>query len=151
MHSGRFPAITPTWNPTYIPSALFATLNPIFLIRHPALQIPSFYKQMRATTKAQPSDEDFTFMTELSYAKYLFDIFRARGKRCIVVDGEDVVWRTRDVANAVCEALGIEKDRISDQWEPVPEAERPTNMLIAHFTKPFHESSGIVRPAEKVS
>ena len=90
-------------------------------------------------------------MTELAYTRYLFDVYRARGTRCIVVDGEDVIWRTLEISNAVCDALGIEQDCISDRWEAFPPEELPTNPLIAHFTKPFYESSGIVRPAEKVS
>lgn len=105
---------------------------------------------MCTATAARPSDEDFVYFTEQSYARYLFDVFHARGRKCIVVDGEDVIWRTLEVSNAVCEALGIEKDCLSDAWEPFGAEELPTNPLFRHFTRPFYESRGIVRPAEKV-
>lgn len=93
---------------------------------------------------------DCTCMTELSYARYLSDLFRASGEKCIVVDG-DLIFRTQEVTNALCEALGIETGCISDQWAPVPLGERPTNPLIAHSTPSFLELSVIVGAVEKVS
>lgn len=56
----------------------------------------------------------------------------------------------KELRNNVCGALGIEQDSISDQWEAVPENERPTNPIFLSFIKTFHESTGIERPAEKV-
>ena len=137
-------------NPTYVPDWIFDTCSPIMVIRHPALMVPSFYETMHRISYNLPGDEDFKLCTSLHYCRLIFDVFESQGRRPIVVDGEDVVWRTEEMTNNVCKALGIDSAGVAQTWQPTPPEKRPQHPIIAAFTKTVHESTGVERPAKKV-
>ena len=110
--------------------------------------VPSLHIALSATSTVSPEDEDFRFLSTLGYSRVLFDLFRHLGKDPIVVDGDDVVWRTKDMTTNVCKALGISPEGVAKEWEPTPEDHRPTNPIVAGFTKTMHESHGVERPAD---
>lgn len=134
-------------NPTFIPDKIFSTLIPIFIIRHPAFAVPSNYESFIATSKIRPGDEDFQLPTKLATQRFLFDFFKQRdGKAPLVVDGDDVVFRTKEIGSAVCEALSIDPSGLRETWEPKPESERPKDPLVRHFLQVSDDSTGILRP-----
>ena len=137
-------------NPTYVPDWLFETCTPVIVIRHPALSVVSLYNIVENTQKQRPGDEDFHFMTSLWYCRILYDLFVSQGRKPIVVDGEDVLWRTAEMSRNVCEALGIDPNGVSETWTPTPEDKRPGHPIVASFTETIHNSTGVERPAKKV-
>ena len=138
-------------NPTYYPDWLFKSCNPILVIRHPALTVRSLHDTMSQVSAVMPTDEDFHFCSSLRYCRMLFDLFQSKGQKSIVVDGDDVVWRTEEMTTNVCRALGIDPTGVKQRWEPTPADQRPLNPVILGFTKSIHDSTGRERPAQKVS
>lgn len=140
-------------NPTVLPTELYASLRPIILIRHPALAIRSIHRDALKMTQQRPGDEDFDFICVNRPLRVLFEHFSAQGRRPVVVDAEDILWRTEELARNVCASLGtVDAAGLSDTWEPAGEAEMAAlNPLRVMLTRNILESSGIERPREKVS
>ena len=136
-------------NPTHIPDELFDSLTPIILIRHPALAIRSIYRDALQITKQRPGDEDFDGICMNRPLRVLFDYFRARGREPVVVDAEDILWRTGEMTRNLCAGIkGITPESLSDRWEPTSPAEMERmNPLVVMLTKNILESSGIERPS----
>ena len=140
-------------NPTHLPDEIFHSLRPIILIRHPALAISSIYRDALNLTKFREGDEDLDVICVNRPLRILFDYFKAQKRRPIVVDAEDVLWRTEEVAKNLCAALGtIDPTTLSDRWEPKSKEEiERMNPYVYKVTQKIVESSGIERPREKVS
>jgi hypothetical protein len=140
-------------NPTCIEDDIFETLTPIILIRHPALSVDSIYRGALAHTKQTPSDEDFQMITSNKHQRLLFDWYKARGQLPIVIDAEDILWRTREMTESLCQQLGgvLDPKTFSESWEPTSkEVVERMNPLVYMLTKDIQESRGIQRQAEKV-
>lgn len=137
-------------NPTYIPDIIYDTLSPIVLFRNPIIHITSLHRDLLNGTQIRPGDETFTLTTSLAFTRHLYDQLRDQGRNPILIDAEDLLWRTQELGEKLCAALGIE-NVLSEKWDPTPEDQRPTHPAIAQWTKDIHESNGILRPATKVS
>ena len=143
---------TSALNPTYLPDNVFNTIAAVIVIRNPLYQVPSLYESFAADSKCRPGDEDFAIAASAKTYRLLFDVLRSQRRTVIVVDGDDVLWRTADLAANVCVALGIDSGSVTDWWDPIPESGRPLdNPIVLAWTKTIWESSGIERPAEKVT
>ena len=110
-------------NPTLLPDELFDAVRPIILIRHPALSVNSIYRTALAVVKTRPGDEDFEMICINRPLRLLYDNFKARGRHPIVVDGEDLLWRTEDLNKQLCEKLELSSGGLSDKWEPTSKEE----------------------------
>ena len=106
-------------NPTAIPDRLYESLTPIILIRHPCHQLRSSYARAVQATQMRPGDEDFSNTTTAAFIRFLYDDFASKGRTPIVVDGDDVLSRTREVAETVCARLGLDAGLVQDTWEPI--------------------------------
>ena len=136
-------------NPTVIPDAVFDTLTPIFIIRHPVFSVPSNYSSLLETSAIRPGDEDWDLITGIGIQRHLFDFFRRRDSQPpLVIDGDDTVWKTPEIGKKVCEALRIGTSGISDQWQAVPEDQRSKDPLLRHFLQVSDNSTGIVRTTD---
>ena len=123
----------------------------MIIIRNPVLQIPSVYQSVIEMTQCRPGDEDFEATTSLKLCRLIFDVFQSQGKRPIVVDAEDMLWRTKDLGTSLCAALDIDPQGLKDQWPPLSDEQKPSNHpVMMEWTKTIFESTGIQRPAEKV-
>ena len=107
-------------------------------------------------SKQRPGDEDFSLITSNKSLRLLFDYFKAQGRQPLVVDAEDILWRTHGMAKNLCTALGggggiIDPTGLSDTWQPTPK-EQVERMNPADYmlTKNIRDSSGIERPAAQV-
>ena len=112
--------------------------------------IASLYHSMVSMCHCRPGDEDFEIASTLGFCRLLFDHLRKLGKEPIVVDAEDMLWRTGDLEETLCSRFGLAGGVIRDTWDPVPEEQNPTNPVLREWTKTIYESSGIERPAQKV-
>lgn len=139
-------------NPVEMPDALLSKFRPLLLIRHPVLQVDSIYRSMTANSRCRPGDEDFDLITCTGHSRWLFEYFKhTRGEVPLVVDGEDMLFRTEGLGRNICAALGIDSSGLKGEWQPIPEEQRPQNFFIAAMTTTMHESTGIERPKIKVS
>jgi hypothetical protein len=140
-------------NPTHMPDENFDSLQPVILIRHPAISIGSIYRDAVNMTALRPGDEDFDMICMNKPLRLLFDYFRAQGRQPVVVDAEDILWRTEGMSWGLCVSLGtIDSGSLSDTWEPASQDEvQSMNPVMVMLMKNILESSGIERPSEKVS
>lgn len=138
-------------NPTNLPDWLFETCTPIIIIRHPALQVESLYRSVKNVSLTRPGEEDFDWLTSLRYCRLLFDLFKAQGRTLVVVDGEDVISRTKEMTTNVCKAIGVDPSGVKETWEPTPETERHSNPIVSAFLDTIYNSTGVQRPSEMVS
>ncbi|KAK3722487.1 hypothetical protein LTR37_002479 [Vermiconidia calcicola] len=139
-------------NPTHIPNDIFETLTPIFMIRHPVIAVRSLWRDAQWFSKQLPGEDDFDVIVLNKYQRLLFDFFKAQGRTAIVVDGEDILWRTQDMVKGLCAALGggIDPAGFSETWDPTSKEElERMHPVIATLTKDIQESRGIGRPDVK--
>jgi hypothetical protein len=143
----------PLPNPLATPESLLDNFTPILLIRHPILQVDSLYRSMLVNSQCRPGDEDFDIITSNRQSRWVFEYFRhARGGQIpIVVDGEDVLWRTQELGDKLCTALGLPQNGLKDQWNPMPEDWKHPNWFCRAMTTTMTDSIGIERPDQQVS
>jgi hypothetical protein len=107
---------------------------------------------MLANSQCRPGDEDFELITSTRHSRLIFEYFRhARGEVPIVVDGEDVLWRTEELGDRLCKALDLAQGGFKDQWDPMPEDQKSPNWFIRAMTTTMTDSTGIERSDKKVS
>lgn len=83
-------------------------------------------------------------MTSFWYQRVLFDFFLKRdGKAPIVVDGDDTVWRTKDMSEGLCSRLGLDVSGLKSTWESKASTDRPADAMLAKFLETSDESTGI--------
>ncbi|KAF7186493.1 hypothetical protein HII31_12195 [Pseudocercospora fuligena] len=135
FNSIRDGAVDRTSNPTRYPDDFFRSLTPIFLIRHPALVIPSYYKQQRDTLHLEASDECLTAFTTQRFTRLVFDVFRAKAgsdEPPLVIDAKDLVHETMLTMEKLCERLGLDPNGVQYNWSPVPPDQWP-NMPMSEL------------------
>lgn len=140
-------------NATVISEQILASCTPILVIRDPVLAIPSFYAGMAGLNLSfEPTGEDMVVQTTLRYCRMIFEQFRSTtGKLPLVVDGEDITWRSQDIGEKLCIALKLDVDGLKYEWEPTRPSGRPTDPYIWRFTQDMHESTGIRQSSCNVS
>lgn len=89
-------------------------------------------------------------MTWLYFSRILFDLFKSQGRSVIVVEGDDVVNRTKEMTDNVCNAIGIDPEGVTQTWKTTPEEDRHPNVIIRAFLSTIYDSTGVERSAEKV-
>jgi hypothetical protein len=151
LHRGNsFDPVLLGGNGTLIPDRLLARTQPIILIRHPVLQIRSVFQILRTMMKLGPRDEDLQCLVSLVPSRAVFELFRGKGVEPIVLDGEDLIWRTRPVTEGLCARLGLDPDKFSETWETWPEDKTSAHPMIKGFLHTIYTSTGIQRPEKKV-
>lgn len=139
-------------NPTVIPDPIFKSIVPVFVIRNPLFSMPSTYKLLLATTEMRPGGEDWRICTGVSVQHRLFNFFLERdGKPPVVVDGDEVVWRTDELGQKLCKALGLEAGGLSDTWEAKSDGVHTQDALIAAALHDINASTGIQRGSSRPS
>ncbi|KAK5958284.1 hypothetical protein OHC33_000126 [Knufia fluminis] len=153
-------------NPTAFTTPFLDSVTPIFLIRHPTLSIPSFYRKQRDILHNAATDASFRILTSLEWTRLVFDSYlRRRGLPVsvsedpdvtaypaeqvpLLIESVDLIYHTQAVAERVCDYVGIDKGGVQYEWEPTPEEEWPPSALARAFFQDMLESTGIQR-AEK--
>lgn len=107
---------------------------------------------MLTNSQCRPGDEDFDLITSTRHSRLLFEYFRhiRNGKTPIVIDAEDVLWRTKELGDRLSAALDLAPGRFKDTWDPMPEEQKSSNWFIRAMTTTMTDSTGIERP-DKVS
>ncbi|KAK5163702.1 uncharacterized protein LTR77_010375 [Saxophila tyrrhenica] len=122
-------------NISVMPDDFLDTLTPVFLIRHPALMIPSWYRAQRLTLQEEVSDESFRVFSSLKWARMMFELVRFRsGRSPLVLNGEDLVARPDMIVQEVCRTLDLDPKQVQLQWKPVPKDELDAaDFMRRHF------------------
>ena len=97
-----------------------------------------------------PGQEDFDWLTSLHWCRLLYDLLKSQGRPPVVVDGDDVVWRTQEMATNVCKAIGIGPSGVKETWTKTPPEDQIQNPIVQHALSTIYNSTGVERPAEKV-
>ncbi|KAB8074586.1 hypothetical protein BDV29DRAFT_190841 [Aspergillus leporis] len=119
-------------NISVLPDRFLAGWFPVFLIRHPAIVFPSYYRTYVTHWARSPEvlerckGEIKTAMT-LRWSRYLYDWYQAiweqtgRHKNLpapIVLDAEDIMSEPQLVAR-FCQTVGLDSSQLQYSWEPV--------------------------------
>lgn len=126
-------------------------MQPIILIRHPVLQVDSGFRAIYEAFKTKDVSDDFAASTSCRMAKVLYEHLRRQGKEPLVIDGEDLLWRTQEMTQNFCSRTGIDASNIKDTWTPWPAEQRQENPFLLRFMSTIYESTGIERPEGQVS
>ncbi|KAF1989043.1 hypothetical protein K402DRAFT_350680 [Aulographum hederae CBS 113979] len=148
----------PKTNPTMMPDAYLNTWSPVFLIRHPALVVPSM---ARACKKAYGWDlthrsylESGSFRTQRLmydwYADQLASSGSAAGSKRpganypLVIDADDII-KDASTMRALNESLGLDPEKVLFEWKETPK-EKIEAQRLAHkvFWSSVQGSSGIL-------
>lgn len=138
-------------NPTYIPDHIWDNMQPIILIRHPALQVDSGFRAIYEAFKTKDVSDDFAASTSCRMAQVLYEHLRAQGKEPLVIDGEDLLWRTEEMTKNFGASTGLDASKFKDTWALWPADQRQENPFLLRFMSTIYESTGIERPQRKVS
>lgn len=146
-------------NPTVLPTEFLDGVTPVFLIRHPALSIASFFRKNITICRNQAEDEDFAIYSALFWSRLVFDSFivRAGGRLPaeseqvpIVVDAADVIYNSEAIIKRLCQRLGIDPSGVQFSWAPTPGEEQPGDPVMRSFFDALYQSSGLERRAQRV-
>ncbi|KAM0198950.1 hypothetical protein ACHAPI_003394 [Fusarium lateritium] len=134
-------------NPTILPDALWQSITPIVVIRHPALAFPSLHRSTAGTpalANLDPTKNHNYWFATLAWSRLLFDTLQSQGRTPAVVDGEDVCTRTDEVIRGVCNALDLDPAGVSDTWVPLDEtAGSFAHPIFKEMTRTIWESNGV--------
>lgn len=144
-------------NITALPDAYLMQWHPTFLIRHPALAIPSYRRATKATAKRLESD------LTLRWQRMLYDFYDQRrssltgsvdsttGEKTeqnaewpLVIDADDVM-HTPAVLDKWCALSGLDTSKLQREWAPLSDEEKAGLSDVARkFTVTLSGSTGVV-------
>jgi hypothetical protein len=112
-------------NKTVLPDSFLFTFHPTFLIRHPALVFPSYYRAHmdtygHPTTKA----EELALIAELEpwmtfhWQRTLYEFYSSGPSKPTILDADDVILSPAVVMKHA-ELIGLEKENLQWDWEPL--------------------------------
>lgn len=154
--AGTTPLCGPRCNPSVIPDSVLSSWTPVFLVRHPALAFPSYYRMMLGMEKG-----DAARMTEiepklvatmtLRWTRELFEWYVEAGVgkppgagEPIVLDADDFQREPQLVAR-VCERVGLDASVVRSSWDPATEEEvQRENPFWRHSKTTLFGSSGVL-------
>lgn len=135
----------PGKNITNMSDEFLDSLTPVFLIRHPALMTPSWYRAQKLTLREDVRDESFRVFSSLRWARLLFDHFCARaGEVPLLLDGEQMVAHPEAVIHYLCDRLDLDRAYAKFRWNVVSEEKQASlDLMQRHFFRDLMSSDGI--------
>jgi hypothetical protein len=134
---------SPHTNPTSLPDHFLLSMQPIFLIRHPALMLPSYLRASKLIRPdVHPSDPRSAIHMTLRYTRELYDWYLENaidGRESRVIDADDVMTNPAAVRQ-LCTETGLDPDALQYEWEEVVD-NRPKWKV---FTARINASKGII-------
>lgn len=132
-----------------MPDSLYNTIrNPVILIRHPAKVIPSYYRSQRHKQKYAISDEPMRAWTLQKIGRFFYE--RIASTDPIVVDGDDVMSKPRELCEKLCAVWEINFWGCQFEWEEENELSKSFPLSDAYMSTIFY-SSGVEAKETKVS
>lgn len=115
-------------NPTLLPDDFMLSFAPIFLIRHPALVFPSWYKMGHNTFGADIDDYDFPVEVSFRWSRILYDWYlnvssepssrspQTQSRKPTVIDADDTM-SDRGALERVCHQLQLDPQHLAFEWQ----------------------------------
>ncbi|KAF1739157.1 hypothetical protein CRV24_001089 [Beauveria bassiana] len=151
--ASRPPGLQP--NPSALPDEFLLQCTPAFLIRHPALAFPSYYRVNLSfcggdMAKLEKERVPYVAMAcTLRWTRQLYDWYAeawtAQGrqaKKPIVLDADDMLQSSLVILR-FCDLVGLDRDKVKFHWDPVSKEERGGVSAVTRQT--LHSSSGITK------
>ncbi|KAJ5485649.1 hypothetical protein N7539_005637 [Penicillium diatomitis] len=135
-------------NETVLPDAILLRCVPTFLVRHPALAFPSYFraKMSFSTKKLEDHVVDMTAICTLRWTRNLYDWYTAawKGQKSpIILDADDII-NNREVPRHFCDLVGLDAGKVQFQWDAATPENMPQNPVESRFRSTLLASSGIV-------
>ncbi|OBT44499.1 hypothetical protein VE00_04929 [Pseudogymnoascus sp. WSF 3629] len=115
-------------NPTLLPDDFMLSVSPIFLIRHPALAFPSWYRLITSTFGADIDDSDFPVEASFRWSRIVYDWYLntwtetspssplTQHRKPAVIDADDTM-SDRAALERLCHQLQLDPQQLSFDWQ----------------------------------
>ncbi|EGD96838.1 hypothetical protein TESG_04266 [Trichophyton tonsurans CBS 112818] len=150
------PAQTKT-NPTFFPDEYLLSWQPVFMIRHPALVVESWYRAETRVVPINVKDKVWSYVT-FWYSRSLYDWYVARATESngtksaaegysapspwpIVVDADDVL--SGECLAKLCSACGMSVEHIKVEWEELPLEAQDVSKRHMSYMRDLWTSTGL--------
>ena len=131
-------------NETIFPDEYLKTWRPTFLIRHPALLLPSHYRTIRdldGVEFAKTHEAALTIVMTLHWARTLYDWYLQNGSDSgsgtvdevswpLVLDADDIMTDP-DVVIRFCNIVGLDTTRLRFTWTPANDREMAERRMFS--------------------
>lgn len=128
-------------NDTFVPDAFLKTWLPTFLIRHPALVFPSYYRAVRDIHSFEPApgwEADCDLSMTMKWTRTLYDFYSQHLGRPeseaeimsesaddevvwpLILDADDVMTKP-EVVLRFCQIVGLDQTKLRLSWPPASE------------------------------
>ena len=150
---GWQPAYSPL-NDTILPDSFLRKWHPIFLIRHPALVFPSYYRAIidnEGRDVAAARKEPLNMVMTMRWSRRLYELYTTLHPTDnpwpIIIDAEDII-NSPQVIYQLCTLMGLDTTKLQFNWERMPEEERErmakvATPVVARFMSTIWASEGI--------
>ncbi|KAM3512136.1 hypothetical protein MY11210_004200 [Beauveria gryllotalpidicola] len=149
----RLPGLQP--NPSALPDEFLLQCTPAFLIRHPALAFPSYYRVRMLFCNGDMSKLENEMVPSVAMActlrwtRQLYDWYAeawtAQGlqaKEPIVLDADDMLQNSLVILR-FCDLVGLDRNKVKFHWDPVSKEEQSGVRVVTRQT--LYSSSGITK------
>ncbi|ELR04938.1 hypothetical protein VC83_02826 [Pseudogymnoascus destructans] len=115
-------------NPTLLPDDFMLSVSPVFLIRHPALVFPSWYKISTSGLGADIDDSDFPVEVSFRWSRILYDWYLNtwskttsssplnQHRKPAVIDADDTM-SDRAALERLCHQFQLDPRQLSFEWQ----------------------------------
>ncbi|KAJ5904769.1 uncharacterized protein N7473_001685 [Penicillium subrubescens] len=118
-------------NETFLSDEILKAWHPIFLIKHPALAFPSYYRAFlkgygEEFTKSIAGQREFQMVMTMRWTRKLYDFYseckappvfaKNQATWPIVLDADDILCNP-SVVTKLCDIVGIDSDRLRYTWD----------------------------------
>ncbi|OBT70475.1 hypothetical protein VE03_00276 [Pseudogymnoascus sp. 23342-1-I1] len=122
------PQVRISTNPTLLPDDFMLSVAPVFLIRHPALVFPSWYKLSKEGLGADVDDSDFPVEASFQWSRILYDWYlktwaitsssspQTQRRKPAVIDADDTM-SDRAALERLCRQLELDPQYLSFEWQ----------------------------------
>ncbi|OQE18657.1 hypothetical protein PENSTE_c017G00209 [Penicillium steckii] len=137
-------------NETVLPDEVLLRCLPAFLIRHPALAFPSYYRVMLGFDGGDKQQvamkmNDVAATCTLRWTRTLYDWYTAawEGQRSpIILDADDIVEQP-ELTRHFCDLVGLDSSKVQFEWKAVDQDQLAQNPVRLHTRSTLMTSSGI--------
>ncbi|KAK5807552.1 hypothetical protein VI817_001810 [Penicillium citrinum] len=137
-------------NETVLPDEVLLRCLPAFLIRHPALAFPSYYRMMLSSQggdhqKLARKMNDLAAICTLRWTRTLYDWYTSAWegqKSPVILDAADIVEQP-ELTRHFCDIIGLDPSKIQFEWKAVDQEKLAQHPLWLHTRATLMTSSGI--------
>ncbi|KAF2128281.1 hypothetical protein P153DRAFT_386408 [Dothidotthia symphoricarpi CBS 119687] len=147
----RLSAYRSRLNDTLLPDDFMKDWLPTFIIRHPALAFPSFWRVLQASNSTQEERiRDGEIVNTYRWTRSIYDCYSSTfGMDGIILDAEDIIAKP-EVLVSYCERVGLDPSKLKFSWNAKytsEELQQHKNQDPRHhaFMATVDTSSGILK------